>query len=328
MPEHLRHHGRAPETASAHGAVHALPHAVAHLGSAVGNRNLTAFLQREIVVQRQSARESYDAEVANASPNWSDAALHLNGCSPDDIRTRLAARTVAQVRQLHDAAVARPGVGPGSNLALLTPHLLSEFAGSFRDAAELVRRGDEALRLVREAEVAGVHFGGFAEDGPAHNAWAYTVGNQVYVPRAHTDPVVQMTKFLFELNNAIRRPAFAALDASATAGTITARQFARRNIEQEVEGMLRTARVWLDSKRAMGGGRRLNRYDAENYVSEYRQIESGRLTQAQLVDQVLRRRYTSGNNRGLTTEEFYMRQYRDLHRAPADAGVPDAGGRP
>ncbi len=308
--------------------MHPRPHAVARLGSAIGNRNLTAFLQRAIVVQRQSARENYDTEVAKAAPNWSDAALHLNGCSPDDIRTRLAARTVAQVRQLHDAAVARPGVGANSNLALLTPPLLSEFADSFRDAAELVRRGDEALRLVREAEAAGVHFGGIAEDGPGHNTMAYTVGNRVYVPRAATDPVVQMKKFLFELNNAIRRPAFAALHAAAAAGTITARQYARQVIEQEVEGMLRTARVWLDTKRAMGGGRRLDRYDAENYVPDYRQVQSGRLTQAQLVDQVLRRRYTAGNNRGLTTEENYMRQYRELHPDPVDAGTPDAGGRP
>lgn len=327
MPEHLHHPGSAAEAARAHQPVAPRPHAVARLGSAIGNRNLSVFLQREIVVQRQSARENYDTEVARATPNWSDAALYLNGCSPDDIRTRLAARTVAQVRQLHDAAVARPGVGASSNLALLTPPLLSEFADSFRDAAEQVRRSDEALRLVREAEAAGVHFGGFAEDGPGRDTWAYTVGDRVYVPRARTDPFLQMSDFLFELNNAIRRPAFAALDARATAGTITARQYARSVVEQEVEGMLRLARVWLDSKRAQGGGRRLDRYDAENYVPEYRQVESGRLTRAQLVDEVLRRRYTTGVDRGRTAAEVYMRQYRDLHPDPVDAGAPDAGGR-
>jgi hypothetical protein len=92
--------------------------------------------------------------------------------------------------------------------------------------------------------------------------------------------------------------------------------------------MLRTARVWLDSKRAQGGGDRLDRYDAEYYVPDYLQIESGRLTFQQLVDKMLRRPYPAGTNRDLTTEESYMRQYRELHPDPVDAGALDAGRRP
>jgi hypothetical protein len=299
---------------------------IAQLGTDIGNRSLAEFLQRT-TVQRQpmprTAIARYDAEVASASPNWSDAALNLNGCSREDILNRLAARTVPQIRQLHDEAVRRPGVGPNSALALMTPHLLSEFAVNFRAAADNIRRSDEALRLVREA--AGVHFGGYAEDGPGHGPWAYTVADRVYVPRARTDPLLAMKSFLFELNNAIRRPAFAALDRRATAGTITAREYARGKVEQEVEGMLRTARVWLDTKRALGGGRELDRYDRDNYVTQFRDIENRRRTRAQLVDEVLQ--WHNGLDRSRTNEQFYMRQYQNLHPAPADAGAPDAGRR-
>lgn len=333
MPEHESHLGRAPQhprRPAPPADVRATPwDPITKLGTDIGNRNLTEFLQRS-TVQRQphpprTPIEHYDAEVASATPNWPEAAMYLNGCSREHILNRLAARSVADVRLLHDGAVNRAGVGPGSALALMTPHLLSDFAASFRAAAENVRKGDEALRLVREAEAAGVHFGGFAEDGPGHYTWAYTNSDRVYVPRARSDPILAMSDFLFELNNAIRRPAFAALDRQAIAGTMTARQFARENVAQEVEGMLRTAQVWLDTKRAMGGGRQLDRYDRENYVTHYREIEARRKTRSQLVDEVLR--WRNGAEPSLTNEQFYMRQYRDMHPAPVDAGAPDAGGR-
>ena len=64
-----------------------------------------------------------------------------------------------------------------------------------------------------------------------------------------------MRDFLFELNNAIRAPKFAALAAEAvkgSTGTLTARSYAYKMAEQEVEGMLRLGETWFKIKSAEG----------------------------------------------------------------------------
>ena len=119
--------------------------------------------------------------------------------------------------------------------------LLKDFAGKFSDAAKLINKNAAAMKLVKEAEAGGVQFGGYAEDGPAKAAGrAYTVGNTVYVPKTRTDPPVAMRDFLFELNNALRAPKFAELAKEAAKGShgqYTAKQYAQRIVELEVEGM-------------------------------------------------------------------------------------------
>ena len=89
------------------------------------------------------------------------------------------------------------------------------------------------------------------------------------MPRAHTDKVVALSDFLFELNNAIRHPALGRAHGEATAGTVTKAIRLRDAsvVEQEVQGMLRLGAVWTDVKATMGGGRELNRYDAPNYLT-------------------------------------------------------------
>ena len=80
--------------------------------------------------------------------------------------------------------------------------LLSAFAKDFPDAAKLIYANPAAMKLVKEAETAGVKFGGYAEDGPAKDTWPYTAGDSVYIPKDRTDKVDAAQGFIFELNNA------------------------------------------------------------------------------------------------------------------------------
>jgi hypothetical protein len=280
-------------------------------------------LQRQIgnrATRRVLARSlDDDYQAAVRAGDWQRAAELLNGFNIPDILRRLAARSPDEVAALHQGAVANQRVGPNSNVAKLTPPLLTAFSRHYRASAEIIRGSTEAMRLIAEAEAAHVSYGGYAEDGPAHDAWPYTVGSSVYVPRAHTDRVEALSDFLFELNNAIRQPALSGLAQQASAGTIDARAYARGVVGQEVQGMLRLASVWLDVKATMGGGHDLDRWDAPNYVREYRDVQAGRRTQADIVTAVLGTRYTQGALRGKTTEQNYMDQATQL-RAAATAG--------
>jgi WXG100 family type VII secretion target len=205
------------------------------------------------------------------------------------------------------------GSGSGSGGAGSKPKLIDSFAAKFPQAAEAIKKSTEAQRLIAEAEAAGVEFGGFAEDGPgASLGRAYTVGNKVYVPRSATDNIVAAKKFLFELNNGIRAPKFAVLDAEAakgSRGTLTATQYAYKTTELEVEGMLRLGKVWSEMKQALGGGRALNQYDSEYYLSEYQDVSSGRKTKDAVVRDVLARTYDTGTLRGKTVEQYYKEAY-------------------
>jgi hypothetical protein len=299
----------APPAAAAPPVARTLP-AVLQLQRTIGNRATRRVLAR-------SLDDDYQAAVR--AGNWPWAAELLNGFNIPDILRRLAARSPAEVAALHQGAVGNPHVGPNSHVAQLTPPLLTEFSVHYRASAELIRASTEAMKLIAEAEAAHVSYGGYAEDGPAHDAWPYTVGSNVYVPRAHTNPVEALSDFLFELNNAIRQPAISGLADQAGQGTIDARAYARGIVGQEVQGMLRLAKVWLDVKATMGGGHELDRWDAPNYVRQYRDVQAGRRTEAQVVGDVLGTRYTQGTNRGKTVEQNYVDQATRL-RAAATAG--------
>ena len=119
-------------------------------------------------------------------------------------------------------------------------------------------------------------FGGFAEDGPGAMAWPYTSGQSVYVPRAHTDKVVALSDFLFELNNAIRHPALSPLTRDATAGTVTTGRLRdAASSSRRSRACSGSARCGPDVKATMGGGRELNRYDAPNYLKELNDVTRG-----------------------------------------------------
>jgi hypothetical protein len=205
------------------------------------------------------------------------------------------------------------GCGSGGRTAAAQSALLDSFRRDFPDSARLIDGSPAALRLLGEAERAGSRYGGFAEDGPAHNPWPYTVGDSVYIPRARrADAVLAMSDFLFEINNALRAPQFTRIHAAGQAGTITARQYARQKVEQEVDGMLRLGEVWFEMKRAHGGTD-WDRYDGEFYLQEYQAVRAGRQTRDDVVNSVLGRVYPSGANAGKTVEQYYMEQYEAMH---------------
>jgi hypothetical protein len=273
-----------------------------------GNRAARLMISRTL-------EDDYNAAVA--APDWQKAAELLNGMNVAAILTRLKARSPDEIANLHAGALANPRVGPGSNVALLTPPLLTEFSRKFRASADIIRGSTEAMKLIHEAEAASVSFGGYAEDGPGAMAYPYTSGRSVYTPRAHTDKVVALSDFLFELNNAIRHPALDAITDDARHARVTKADYATKVVEQEVQGMLRMGTVWADVKATMGGGRELDRYDAQNYMQELRDVRAGRKTQAQIVQDVLGRTYTEGSLRGKTVRQNYEAQWDTLQPAPA-----------
>jgi Domain of unknown function (DUF4157) len=193
--------------------------------------------------------------------------------------------------------------------------LLNAFAAKFLEAAKLIYKNPAAMNLVNEAEAAGIQFGGYAEDGPAKDAWAYTIGNTVYVPKARTDAVVAMSDFLFELNNALRAPKFAAIDTEATKGSkgsLSAKDYAYKTVELEVEGMLRLGEIWFEMKKGGPKGGEWDKYDADFFLSEYKAFKDGKKTKDDMIKNVLKRVYSSGKDKGKSVEQFYMEEYKSL----------------
>jgi hypothetical protein len=281
------------------------------LGRAAGNRALA----RVIAAQRRVLARDPNTDYADAlkRADWPAAAEHLNGFSRADILKRLIVRTPEEVGKLHQGALDNPKVGPQSQLALLTPPLLTAFSLQFRDAAELVRSSTEAMKLVAEAVTANVKYGGFSEDGPAKStvgAHPYTVGDSIYVPKTRLgDKVMAAKGFLFESNNAIRRPRFAAISTQASEGKLNADQFASGYIGLEVEGMLRMGGIWNSFKPILGGGKELDKYDADYYMPEFTAVQSGKKTAADITTEVGARKYTAGVNVGKTVTQYYVEQF-------------------
>jgi hypothetical protein len=194
------------------------------------------------------------------------------------------------------------------------PKLLTDFAGKFPDAADLIRKSDPAMKLVREAAAAGVKFGGHVEEAAGKDIGrAHTSGDKVYVPKSQTDKVMAMRDFLFELNNAIRAPKFAELTQEAVKGSggkLTANEFAYKMAEQEVEGMLRLGQVWFEMKKTIGADAEWNKYDNYFFLSEYQAFKEGKKTKDDVVKNVLKRTYDTGTLSGKTVEQYYMDEYK------------------
>ena len=191
--------------------------------------------------------------------------------------------------------------------------ILNAFAAKFLEAAKLILNNPAAMKLVKEADAAGIQFGGYSEDGPAKTLGrAYTVGTTVYVPKTRTDPIMAMKSFLFELNNALRAPKFAELQKEAgkgTTGSLTPKQYAYKMVELEVEGMLRLGEIWFETKKAAPKGSIPSTYDAPFYLPDYEAVKSGKKTKDDLVKEVLSRVYDSGTLVGKTVEQYYLESY-------------------
>jgi hypothetical protein len=197
------------------------------------------------------------------------------------------------------------------------PKLLSDFADKFPEAAKLIRNSPSALKLVKEASSAGVYFGGFTDEVEGDTGWPYTAGKTVYLPKSHTDKVVAMSDFLFELNNGIRQESFAKIDeegAKGSKGKLTAKEYAYKKVELEVEGMLRLGEVWFETKKTIGGGKALSKYDKEYYLSMYQNFKAGKITKEDIIKGVLKGVYSEGVNQGKTAEQTYMEEYTRISR--------------
>jgi hypothetical protein len=269
-------------------------------------------------------RDSESGQASQEAPVYPTSLLsgaRLDGRGNDPVRIAL----MRQVQQTHGNRAARQLLnrsipvqrdnGDKKKEAEKEPQLLTDFTGKFKDAADHIRKSPAAMTLVKEASAAKVKFGGYAEDGPGKaSGRAYTVGDTVYVPKARVDPVLAMKSFLFELNNAIRKPKFTAIFAEArkgSKGTLTAEQYAYKIVEQEVEGMLRLGEVWFETKKTMGKGD-WNKYDSDFYYSEYKQFNEKKKTKDDIVKDVLKRVYDSGDLKGKTVEDHYKEQYEKL----------------
>ena len=190
--------------------------------------------------------------------------------------------------------------------------LLKDFAAKFPDSADMISKSEAAMKLVKEAEAAGARFGGYSEDATPPDTWAFTYIGRVYVPKAHTDKVTAMRDFLFELNNAIRDPIYHKLGMEATkgsAGTLTAKEFARQIVEQEVEGMLRMGETWFEMKKGFGGGTEFDKYDKDFFLVEYNDYKEGRKTKADIVNNILKGVKLAGTDKGKTNEQAYIDEY-------------------
>jgi len=194
--------------------------------------------------------------------------------------------------------------------------ILNAFAKKFLDAARMILNNSAAMTLVKEADAAGIQFGGYAEDGPAKTIGrAYTDGTSVYVPKTTTDPMMAMRDFVFELNNALRAPKVAALGKEAvkgSAGTLTAKQYAYRRTELEVEGMLRLGQIWFETKKAAPKGSIPSTYDAPFFLTDYQAVNDGKKTKDDVVRDVLSRTYDTGTLKGKTVEQYYIDDYNRL----------------
>jgi Domain of unknown function (DUF4157) len=268
-------------------------------------RRLLAHELTHVVQQKKANGNSLTGNTINQS---SDPAEH---------EAEHVAQTI--VRGGHAPQVVSMGRGmqrdDGGVKAPAASKLLDTFETKFPDAAKLIRSNKPAMDLVNEAEAAGAKFGGYAEDGPGHRAWPYTDGNTVYVPKASTDKMTAMKGFLFELNNAIRKPKFEALNVEASKGskgTLNAKDYAYKVVEQEVEGMVRLGEVWFETKKANSNPKEWDKYDNEFYLSEYQAFKAKKKSKDDIVKNVLKRVRPHEPHAGWTVEQYYMDAYKSL----------------
>ncbi len=278
------------------------------LASSATGQQLLAHELTHVVQQRKNSDQTASTRVSQPG----DRAEH---------EATTVAQEVAQGQQAPSITAVGKGiqrdVGWAKRGPLPDPYgkiiLLNAFAGKFPEAAKLIFKNPAAMKLVNEAEAAGVQFGGYAEEGPGKTLGrAYTSGNSVYVPKTQTEPVMAMRDFLFELNNALRAPKFAALTQEATKGskgTLTAKAYAYKMAEQEVEGMLRLGEIWFETKKTMPKGAATNAYDPPFFLSDYQAVRDGKKTKDDVVKDVLKRVYETGTLKGKTVEQYYMEAY-------------------
>jgi hypothetical protein len=203
------------------------------------------------------------------------------------------------------------------------PQVLRDFYWKFPAAARLIAAQPSSCKFVKECEAKGAKFGGYAEDGPGHTAWPYTAGTDVYIPKADGDGLKPMSSFLFELNNAVRHPAFEGLRQEALKGkrgTLDAKSFARKKVALEVEGMLKLGEIWIQMKKEAHKETDADwaAHDSEFYLQIYQDHRAGKLSKDDIIERVLKSVYSKGAHAGKTVEEFYSGQYNSMQLMELD----------
>jgi hypothetical protein len=190
------------------------------------------------------------------------------------------------------------------------PPLFTAFEQSFPKAAELLFDNPPAFELIFETQRAGAEFGGYSDVVPqgetrSADKRAYTIGNKVYLPKSQKDRVIYLSDFLFELNNAIRKPQYEELETQARNGTIQKPDFIRGVAELELQGAFKLGAIWSEVKQTQGSKlKNADQYDNEFYLADYQSIESG-MDRNDLIDDIIKRTYGNGAFNGKTFEQRY-----------------------
>ena len=192
-----------------------------------------------------------------------------------------------------------------------TGNILDDLATKFPDAAEFIQKSPTAMTLVKEAEAAGATFGGYAKAKRDGGARPYTTAEGIiYIPQHYENNMAVVRAFLMELTNAMNKTRAAAVEADI--GKLNAKEFARRIVEIEVDGMLRLGKDWTGIKKDLGGHELFNEYDNAFYMAEYTAFRDKKKSKKDIVDEVLQWKPTYDNPKDKTTEQAYIDQYNEL----------------
>jgi hypothetical protein len=225
-------------------------------------------------------------------------------------RKKKASSTPESAQQAEETLTEPENPPPSEFQPIGLPPLFTSFEQSFPKAAELLFDNPPAFELIFGAQRAGAEFGGYSDVVPqgetrSADERAYTIGNKVYLPKSQTDRVIYMADFLFELNNAIRKPQYEELETKARNGTIQKPDFIRGVAELELQGALKLGAIWSEVKQVHGSQLgNADQYDNEFYLADYQSIESGK-DRNELIEEILQRTYGEGTFKGKTFEQRY-----------------------
>ena len=123
-----------------------------------------------------------------------------------------------------------------------------------------------------------------------------------------------MSDFIFELNNAISGKKLAGFQDEAkkgSKGSLTAKKYAYKIIEVEVDGILRTGKVGMDLKKELKEGKAwYKKYDSDFFLSSYQNYKDGKVTKDKLIKGILSN--PMGDDPSKTHEQYYMEQFKSL----------------
>ena len=76
--------------------------------------------------------------------------------------------------------------------------------------------------------------------------------------------------------------------------------------------MTRSGEIWFDMKKQAPKGENWDKYDQDFFLSQYKAFRDGQITKDQIVESVLKSKYTTGVDKGKTAEQYYEEEYQRL----------------